>query len=82
MFEGVEEMESNGRACGKADNRSIDLPRIKVFAFSPEEPEGAEDVEELNERAEKRIGDDSSQNSYIKSNHFRHCLPLFLRPDS
>ena len=35
-------------ACGtKADNRSIDLPRIRVFAFSTEEPEDTEDTEEL-----------------------------------
>ena len=52
MFEDVEEMETNGRVCGKADKRSIDLARIRVSAFS------TEDAEELNELAEKRIGDD------------------------
>ena len=44
--------------CGKADNRSIDLPRIRIFEFSPEEPEDMEGAEELNEQAEKRVGAD------------------------
>ena len=57
MFEDIAEMETNGRACGKADKRSIDLARIRVAAFSTA---GPEDAEELNEPAGKRIGDDHS----------------------
>ena len=52
MFEDVEEVEMNGRACETADRRSIDLARTRVSVFS------TEDAEELNELAEKRIGDD------------------------
>ena len=52
MFEDVEEMETNGRACETADKRPIDLARIRVSVFS------TEDAEELNELAEQRIGDD------------------------
>ena len=37
MLEDVEEMERNGRACGKADNRSIELARIRVSPFSSDE---------------------------------------------
>ena len=44
--------------CGKADNRWIDLPRIRVFEFSPGKPEDTEGAEELNEQAEKRVGRD------------------------
>ena len=36
MLQDAEEMERNGElACGKADNRSIDLPKIRAPAFSP-----------------------------------------------
>ena len=48
MFDDVEEMERNaGRACGKADKRSIDLARIRPFTFSTEESEDTEDTEAL-----------------------------------
>ena len=58
MIEDVEEMERNGRARGEADKRSIDLPRIRVSAFS------AEDAEELNKQAENESETtSSSQNS-------------------
>ena len=40
MFEEVEEVEMNGRACETADKRSIDLARIRVSAFSMEDAEG------------------------------------------
>ena len=57
MVEDVEEMERNGRACGEADKRPIDLARIRVSALS------AEDAEELNEQAENESEMTSSQNS-------------------
>ena len=55
MLEDVEEMERNGRACEKADNKSIELARIRDSAFSPDEPENAEDAEELDEPSRKTI---------------------------
>ena len=71
MLEDVEEMERNGER-GKADNRPIDLPRIRVPTFSPEEPGDAEDAEELNDLAENESETTSSQNS--------SQIPSFLRP--
>ena len=39
MFEDVEKVEMNRRACKTADKRSIDLARIRVSAFSTEDAE-------------------------------------------
>ena len=53
--------------CDKANNRSIDLPRIRDFEFSPEEPEGTEGAEEMNEQAENESETTSSQISSAPS---------------